>query len=161
MLRHLGFVAGVLILTGCSQPTIPDTREADARALREGEVAAFALDWGGKDADRIASHYAEDGSLIIPNTPVMKGRDAISKGMKGTLSDPNWSLVLQPVDVEVSRGRDLGYTSGTYVVTATDPTNNKVATEKGRFVAIFRKEADQSWKVAQDINNAEAPATSK
>jgi ketosteroid isomerase-like protein len=30
--------------------------------------------------------------------------------------------------------------------------------EKGRFVTIFRKEADGSWKAVQQINNAEAPA---
>jgi hypothetical protein len=34
-----------LIWTGCSQSPPPNTREADARALREGEVAAFAKGW--------------------------------------------------------------------------------------------------------------------
>jgi len=65
---------------------------------------------------------------------------------------------MQPVQVEVSRGGDLGYARGTYELTATDPANKKAATEKGRFVTIFRKEADGSWKAVQDINNAEAPA---
>jgi hypothetical protein len=32
--------------------------------------------------------------------------------------------------------------------------------KKGRFVAVFREEADGSWKVIQDIHNAES-ATSK
>ena len=61
--------------------------------------------------------------------------------------------------MEVSRGGDLGYTRGTYVLTATDPASKKVATEKGRFVAVFRKQADGSWKAVQDINNAETSAT--
>jgi uncharacterized protein (TIGR02246 family) len=164
MRRHLQvfFTLGFLILTGCSQPTVADNREADARALRDGEVSAFVKDWGGKDADRIAAHYADDGNLIIPNGPVMTGKDAISKGMKDALADPNWSLAMQAVQVEVSKGGDLGYTRGTYVLTATsDPASKKVATEKGRFVAIFRKEADGSWKAVQDINNAEAPAMIK
>jgi ketosteroid isomerase-like protein len=81
--------------------------------------------------------------------------------MKEALADPNWSLTLQPVQVEVSKGGDLGYTRGTYVLTATDPASKKAGTEKGRFVAIFRKEADGAWKAVQDINNPEAPATSK
>ena len=148
-------------MTGCSQSPATDSREADARALREGEVAAFVKDWGGKDADRIAAHYADDGSLMIPNSPVMTGKDAIGKGLKDALADPNWSLALQPVQVEVSKGGDLGYTRGTYVLIATDPASKKAVTEKGRFVTIFRKEADGAWKAVQDINNAEAPATSK
>ena len=79
--------------------------------------------------------------------------------MKDVLADPNWSLALQPVQVEVSRSGDLGYLRGTYVLTASDPTAKKVATEKGRFVTIFRMEADGSWKAVQEISNAEAPAT--
>jgi ketosteroid isomerase-like protein len=63
--------------------------------------------------------------------------------------------------VEVSRSGDLGYTRGTYMLTATDPASKKAVTEKGRFVTIFRKQADGSWKAVQDINNADAPATSK
>jgi ketosteroid isomerase-like protein len=78
--------------------------------------------------------------------------------MKEALTDPNWSLALQPVQVEVSRGGDLGYTRGTYVLTATDPASRKTATEKGRFVTIFRREADGQWKALQHISNAEAPA---
>jgi uncharacterized protein (TIGR02246 family) len=148
-------------MTGCSQSPATDSREADARALREGEVAAFVKDWGGKDADRIAAHYTDDGSLMIPNSPVMTGKGAIGKGLKDALADPNWSLALQPVQVEVSKGGDLGYTRGTYVLIATDPASKKAVTEKGRFVTIFRKEADGAWKAVQDINNAEAPATSK
>jgi uncharacterized protein (TIGR02246 family) len=133
---------------------------ADARSLREGEIAAFVKDWGGKDVDRIAAHYSEDGNLIVPNSPVMTGQDAIRKGMKEAEADPNWALTLQPVQVEVSKGGDLGYTRGTYVLNATDPVSKKAVTEKGRFVAIFRKEADGSWKAIQDINNAET-VTSK
>jgi uncharacterized protein (TIGR02246 family) len=156
---------GFLILTGCSQLSAqsspPDTREADARALREGEVAAFVKDWGGKDVDRIAAHYTDDGNLIVPNSPMMTGRDAIGKAMKNVVADPNWSLALQPVQVEVSRSGDLGYTRGTYVLTAVDPASKKAVTEKGRFVAIFRKQADGSWKAVQDINNAESASASK
>src|ERR1019366_3619823 len=146
MKRHSSilFTLGFLILTGCSQPPAPDSREADAHALREGEVAAFVKDWSGKDADRIAAHYTDDGNVMVPNSPTMTGKDAIGKAMKDALADPNWSLALQPVQVEVSRSGDLGYIRGTYLLTATDPASKKVATEKGRFVTIFRKEADGS-----------------
>lgn len=152
---------GFLILTGCSQSPAPDRRAADAQALGDGEVAAFTKDWSGKDADRIAAHYTDDGNLMVPNSPTMTGKAAIGKVMKDVLTDPNWSLALQPVQVEVSKGGDFGYTRGTYVLTATNPATRKAVTEKGRFIAIFRKEADGSWKAVEDINNAEAPETSQ
>jgi uncharacterized protein (TIGR02246 family) len=152
---------GFLILASCSVAPAPETREADARALRDGEVAAFVKDWGGKDADRIAAHYTEDGNVMVPNSPTMTGREAIGKGMKEALADPNWSLALQPGQVEVSRSGDLAYARGTYVLTATDVPTKKAVTEKGRFLTIFRKAADGSWKAVQDINNAEAPPVAK
>ena len=37
----------------------------------------------------------------------------------------------------------------------------KAVTEKGRFLTIFRKEADGSWRAVEDINNAEAPPAPK
>jgi hypothetical protein len=98
---------GFLILTGCSQA--PDRRDADARVLREGEVAAFVKDWGGKDAHRIAAHFTDEGNLMVPNSPAMTGKDSIAKAMKGAIADPDWSLSLQPVQAEVSGSGDLGY----------------------------------------------------
>ena len=164
MTRHLTIICtlGLLALTSCSQAPAPapaaDNREADAKALREGEVAAFLKDWGGKDADRIAAHYTDDASVMVPNFPVMTGKAGVAKAMKDVLADPAWSLTLTPVQVEVSKGGDLGYVRGTYINTATDPASKKAMTEKGRFLTVFRKEADGSWKAVQDINNAEAPA---
>jgi uncharacterized protein (TIGR02246 family) len=163
MKRHssIFITLGFAILTGCAQSPAPDSREADARALRDGELAAFVRDWSGRDADRIGAHYTNDGNLMVPNSPTMTGKDAIGKTMKDVLADPSWSLALQPVQVEVSRGGDLGYTRGTYVLTVTDPATKKAVTERGRFVTIFRKEADGSWKAVQEINNADATATGK
>jgi len=146
-----------LLLAGCSPS--PDRQATETRALRDVEVPAFVKDWGGKDADRIAAHFADDGTLLIPNAPAMTGKASIANGMKPALADPNWSLAMQPVQVDVSQSGDLAYVRGTYVLTATDPANSKVATEKGRFIAIFRRQADGSWKAVQQISNAEAPAT--
>ncbi len=155
------FLGFAILTAGRAQSPAPDRREADARALREGEIAAFVKDWGGRDADRIAAHYTDDGNLMVPNSPTMTGRDAIGKTMKNVVADPKWSLALQPVQVEVSRSGDLGYTRGTYVLIATDPVTKKAVTENGRFVAIFRKQADGSWKAVQEINNAESATISK
>jgi ketosteroid isomerase-like protein len=161
MNRHLITVCtlGLLALAGCSQPPAADTREADARVLRDGEVAAFLNDWSGRDVARIVAHYADDGNVMVPNFPIMTGKDAMRTALKGVLADPNWSLALQPVQVEVSRGGDLGYARGTYVNTSTDPVSKKAVREKGKFLTVFRRGADGSWKAIQDISNADAPAT--
>ena len=162
MQRYLPFPVAAILLTlaSCAPSPAPDTREADAKALRDGELAAFVKDWSGKDAARIGAHYAADANLIITNIPVLTGKD-IAASLKDTLGDPNWSLTLLPVQVEVARSGELAYARGTYQLIATDPTIKKAVFEKGRFVSIFRKDPGGAWKCIQDINNAESPATPK
>jgi ketosteroid isomerase-like protein len=63
---------------------------------------------------------------------------------------------LKTAKVEVSG--DLAYSQGAYSVMFTDPKTKKVVAETGRYVEVYKKQADGSWKVLQDINSPEAPA---
>ena len=74
-----------------------------------------------------------------------------------SLPIPKFSLELTTAKVEVSSG-DLAYSQGTYAVTATDPKTKKVIMEKGKYVEVYKKQPDGSWKIVEDINNADAPA---
>ena len=61
----LGFA---LLLAGCSQappPAPPDTRAADEKIIRDGEVA-WMQDYASKDVEKILSHYADDATLMVP-----------------------------------------------------------------------------------------------
>jgi ketosteroid isomerase-like protein len=37
--------------------------------------------------------------------------------------------------------------------------STKVLREKGKYVTIYSRQADGSWKMMEDISNADAPAT--
>ncbi len=153
-------MVSLLALAGCAQappPPPPDTRDADAKAIRDAEVA-WNKDWASKDAAAVVAHYADDASVEIPNTPIMTGKDAINAGLKEFLADPNMAITFQASQVEVSKGGDLAYTRGAYTMTMSDPKTKKPITEKGKYVTVYRKLADGSWKAVQDINNADAPA---
>jgi uncharacterized protein (TIGR02246 family) len=150
----------MLLMTGCSQapaPPPPDTRAADEKAIRDGETA-WQADWKAKDADKILARYADDASLHLPNMPMVKGHEAMRPVLKEMLSDPNLDLQFSVSTAEVSKAGDLAYTQGTYSMTTTDAKSKKAMTEKGKYVTVYRKGADGSWKAVQDINNADAPA---
>jgi uncharacterized protein (TIGR02246 family) len=157
----LGVAAAALLsLVGCTEappPPAPDTREADAKAIREGEVA-WNQDWAAKDLDKIVSHYADDANLEVPEMAIVSGKDAMRATLKGLLMDPNVSLTFATAQVEVAKGGDLAYSRGTYTMTQSDPKTKKPVAEKGKYVTVYRKGTDGSWKAIQDINNADAPA---
>ena len=158
-----GCAAGLMMLAAACTPAPPvaapvaDTRAADEKTIRDGEVA-WNSDWAAKDAEKIISHYADDAALLVPNMAAMKGKEAISAGLKEILADPNVALTFTAVSADVSKGGDLAYTQGTYSMTMTDPKTKKAVTEKGKYVTVYKKQADGSWKAVEDINNADPPA---
>jgi uncharacterized protein (TIGR02246 family) len=150
----------LVLLTACTQappPAPPDTRAADEQAIRNQETAAQQA-WTAKDVDKVAALYADDATVMLPDTPVMTGKAAISAGFKGAGSDPNFSLSLQTTSVDVSKGGDLGYVRGSYMVHQTDAKTKKATMEKGNYVLVYKKQADGSWKIVADTAIPEAPA---
>src|SRR5581483_8063932 len=160
-LHASAFSLGLLALAiGCSQappPAPPDTRATDEKAIRDNETA-WSNDWGTKDVEKIVSHYADDATLMIPNMPLLKGKDAIHKGVAEMTADKNLALSFVTSSAEVAKSGDIAYTQGTYTLTVTDPKTKKPITERGKYVTVYQKQPDGSWKAVEDINNADAPA---
>jgi uncharacterized protein (TIGR02246 family) len=147
-------------LTACTQappPAPPDTRAADQKAIADIE-AAWLPAWQAKDVDKIVAGYAPDATVMQPDMPAMKGAEAIRAGIKAFVADKNFALTFAPTAVEVARSGDIGYSYGTYSATMTSPKTKKPVTEKGKYVTVYKKQADGSWKAFLDINNADAPA---
>ena len=151
-----GSVALLGFMWGCATPPPPDTRAADEQVIRETETQ-WAKAAAAKDVERFMSFYADDASLFAPGTPTATGKEAIRKGTETLFATPGFSLSFQTVKVEVSRGGDLAYCSGTYAMTMNDP-KGKPVNDKGKYVAVYRKEPDGAWKAVADINNSDLPA---
>lgn len=135
----------------------PDT-QADVQAIRDNE-AAWAKDWQAKDLEKIVSHYAPDASLLVTDVPVMKGTDAIKGGIGPLLKDPHLSLVFSPTAIVIAKGGDMAYTQGVYTMTYTEPKTGATLIEKGKYVTVYQKQDDGTWKAVEDVDNADAPAT--
>jgi len=146
-------------LGGCSDTPAPpaDTSAADQKAIKDGETA-WVSDWASKDLDKIVGHYADDASVLVPDMPIMKEKSDIRTGLGQLVADKNLALTFTTSDTVTSKSGDLGYTQGTYSMTMTNPKTKKPETESGKYVTVYKKQADGSWKAVEDINNADAPA---
>ena len=147
-------------IAGCKSDTATqstaDTHDADFKALSDTEVQ-WNNDFGARDLEKIASHYAEDAVVMTPGAPAMKGKDTIHKGLQEMLADPAMMLQFHANRIEVSKSGDLGYSQGAYTMKMTDPQTHKVVDDHGSYVTTYRKQADGSWKVADDIATSEVP----
>jgi uncharacterized protein (TIGR02246 family) len=129
---------------------------ADSQAIRDRETA-WVKDWQAKDADKIVSHYAPDGVLLIADSPAMKGSDTIKGGIGGMLKDPHLSLTFAPTAVVIAKGGDIAYTQGVYTMTYSDPKSKATLIEKGKYVTVYQKQPDGTWMAVEDIDNEDAP----
>ena len=162
MLRNTSLIvclALIALSAGCSNPPPappPDTRAADLQAVKDVE-AAWAKDAAAKDADKWASYFAEDGSGLYPGAGILNGKAAIKAAMAPYFADPNFSLNFQSTRAMASKGGDMVYTQGTYTLTMTNPKTKKPMTDKGKYLTIYTKQADGSWKAVADTYNSDSP----
>ena len=77
------------------------------------------------------------------------------------IADRNFSLTFAADKVDVAKSGDLGYSQGAYTMTYSSLKGKRVVTEKGKYVTIFKKQADGSWKNVADIFNADAPVAAQ
>jgi len=158
MLRYSLFVTSVALaalLTSCTS-SMPDTHDADVAALKDTE-AAWVKDAATKDLDKFVAHYTDDASVLIPETPIFTGKEAIRGGLKPMLSDPNFAVTFAATKVDVAKSGDLGYTQGPFSMTTSDPKTKAPVTEKGKYLTVYKKQTDGSWKAVEDTFMADAP----
>ena len=151
-----------LFLSGCiallsfafvGTATAGDTKiEQDLRDL-DAKWSAAA---GAKDIDKTVSYYSEDAVVMPPNAPSAKTRETIRSAWKEMLTTPGAAIRWKATKVEVAKSGDLAYVSGTYEETMTDATGKPV-NDHGKYVEIFKKQADGTWKVVADIWNSDLP----
>jgi uncharacterized protein (TIGR02246 family) len=109
-----------------------------------------------KNLERIVSFYADDASILPVQEPIVTGREAIREEWEQALAIPGFSGSATTTKVDVSRAGDLGYTQGIFS-TEMELIDGTTGTERGKYVAIWKKQADGTWKVAIEISNTDAP----
>lgn len=142
--RYLCAVA-VIALAGCASSV---NVEQEQTALLEADRAWSQV---ARDVDKYMANFASDATLYAPGTPAVTGTDNIRKTYSEMVSAPDFALSFTPTEAVVAKSGDIGYTSGTYEMTMAG------ASEKGKYVTVWKKEGD-AWKVSKDIFNADGAA---
>jgi uncharacterized protein (TIGR02246 family) len=144
-----------ILLSACTTPPPKDTREADAKAIRDLE-SAWVKVAATKDVDAFVAFYTDDASVLTPNAPIFNAKAGIKEGLKPLFTDPHFSLTFLPTRLEVSKSGDMAFTQGPYKLSFSDLRGNKFEDE-GKYLTIWRKQADGNWKVVEDTMNSDLP----
>jgi ketosteroid isomerase-like protein len=119
----------------------------------ESKFADDVAKGGGK---AFASWFADDAITLSNGKPAVLGRGAIAAG--ANWNPAQYSLTWTTEGAQMGPSNDMGFTWGRYVGTAKDARGNPV-TNTGRYITIWKKLPDGTWKVAMDAS-ADAPPLS-
>ena len=134
--------------------------EADKAAIRDLNDVQWLNAAQAKDVDTVLSFFADDASSFPPNASIVTGKEAIRARVSEAYSGPRVAISWQTTKVEVSRSGDLAYSHGTYEETVNDPEGNPV-TNKEKWVTVWEKQPNGTWKIVADIWNTDQPAPSE
>lgn len=120
--------------TDQAHATIPLPAELD-RVLRDYERA-----WRAGDEAELASLFADDGFVLSPGRPPVRGRGAIEQ----RYANSSGPLVLRALAYSVADS--VGYIIGAYARTEDGP-------DVGKFVLALRATEEGHWLIAADMDN--------
>ncbi len=107
------------------------------------------------DAAALAGLYTEDARLLPPNSEMIEGKEGIEAFWGGGLQMGIKDAVLTTVDV-LGMG-DMVCEIGKYDLTI-QPEGQEAIKDNGKYVVIWKKTMDGTWKLHIDIWNTSMPA---
>jgi ketosteroid isomerase-like protein len=137
--------------------TLAGAPAADSAAVRQSIDAgnarySNALMQG--DTATVAGLYTDDALVMAANMPAARGHDAIAKNIAGLISAmklSSFKLQTQDVILAGEYAIETGANELTGVpAKATKPTHNV-----GKYLVIWKKQADGSYKILRDIANSD------
>ena len=146
-------LAAVVLILSCAGPQPePPTDPAEVRQAIEAVNAQFAEAFNRGDAAAFAAFYTPDGIMMPPNAEPSAGRQAIEESFAADFSTNPPSLKLTTADVEVHG--DTAIESGNYSISFTPPGQEEAIEDHGKYLVVWKKQSDGSWKLHRDIWNS-------
>ena len=119
-------------------PAVSLPAELD-RVLRDYEAA-----YARRDAVALSELFAEDGFLLQPGRPPIRGRQAIAVALQGE----GGALSLVPIAFRI--GDSAGHVVGTFGA-------ERAAGAGGKFVLALERDAGGTWRIAADMASPNRP----
>jgi len=154
--RSFGLVAVIALLSSVAHAGSKSKNAGvnEARAGIEAANAKFSAAFEHGDAATVAALYTQDAIVLPPDGEMVKGRQAIGEFWKATSKSGVKSAKLTTVDV--GRSGDIAYEVGTVLLTV-QPEGKEPATASAKYLVVWKRQADGSWRLHRDIWNSLPP----
>lgn len=147
------FILGLfLALLACTKPETFDLA-AVRKAIEEGG-AKWTEAFNRGDAAGVAALYTEDATLLPPNSEIVQGRQGIQNfwngGIQMGLKDVSLTIV------NIGGSGETAYEIGKYSLKI-QPGDQEGMTDSGKYLVVWKRQTDGTWKLHADIWNSSMP----
>ena len=125
------------------------------RAAIEAAINDFIAAYNAGDVPRLMKVYSDDYVEMSEGDPTisgMEGKRKTEERIARVLAEHQGRLEVFTEEIEMAG--DLAYDRGTLCVTLTHKTTGKVFLFERRFLEVWRKETDGTWRVIRVMDNA-------
>lgn len=143
-----------VLIVGCKPPEQFDTAAVKAKIDAACKAQEQAIVKG--DVAAAASNYEENAVILPSNMPMVKGRASIEKTMTGWMQSGMKMKEFTSTTISVEGAGEFAIQLGKYFQTF--EIGGKVVADTGKFVTVWRKQVDGSWKMEYDIWTTDIPA---
>lgn len=117
--------------------------------------AKFAAATARGGGPAFSAWFAPDAVTLANGKAPVVGHDAIAAA--ATWTPQSYQLTWTTEGARLSTGGDMGVTWGHYVGTSKDKDGGTLKTS-GRYMTVWKKQGDGTWKVEMDASNEGPPA---
>ncbi|MBN2129791.1 MAG: DUF4440 domain-containing protein [Sedimentisphaerales bacterium] len=131
--------------------------EAERAALLQTEQA-WAAATAGSDPEDVLSFLCDDAVLYPGDGPAVHGKSEILVFQTASRTMLGFHQIFAPVEAYVSPAGDLGYTVGQFETFSSNSEGTPLVAS-GRYVNLWRRDADGNWKNSLAIHSPLSPPT--
>src|SRR5438477_514548 len=127
----------------------PSTALTESRRAIDKGNAQWIEAWDKADASLLARLFAEDGILLGRNGKIFKGPQQIFERQKSVMEGAGKGVKVTVTTVDIWLDEETAYETGKYSYNYQE--KGKPLTEEGRYVTIWKRQSDGSWKIIVDM----------
>src|SRR5256885_3053380 len=152
------FAVSLLLLSTLVYGAKQSSHERDRQAIAKAE-ADFEKARAERGLEGWLSFFADDSADFVRGGPFTFTKDEMRQRLEKSF-DPADQLTWKPAKIDVAASGDLAYSLGNWQLKGKDPQGNDV-TQTGKYITVWKKQKDGSWKVVADTGTVDPPPAAK
>ena len=128
---------------------------ADDRSLILELEERYVAATNASDVMEFDELFAEDALLMMPDRPIVQGREAIVAHYREFFRSIKARIAAVVAEVEVFE--TIVYARGAFNYSMAPKMGGEVIVMNGKFINLYKKDEMDEWRICRSINNIDHP----